>query len=82
MDGIIWFFLALAVALIAVGVVAAGRRRRVRSLEQDLKRCAHCETPMSMRRVSLIQSLSFKGGWMCPHCGNRIKSGRGVPKAA
>jgi hypothetical protein len=71
MDGIIWLVLGLTVALVAVGVVLAGRRRlsRVHSPHH----CSICQTPMSLRRVSIFHSLTFRGIWMCPHCGTRIK---------
>jgi predicted RNA-binding Zn-ribbon protein involved in translation (DUF1610 family) len=72
MEGIIWFFLALIVALIAIGFVLAGLRRRQSSMEHDPARCTSCETPISPRRVSIFQSLALRGVSMCPHCGTRI----------
>jgi hypothetical protein len=59
MEGII--LLTLLVALVAIGVLVAGRRGRVRSVEQNSRRCSSCQTPMSLRRVSLIQSLTLRG---------------------
>jgi ribosomal protein L37AE/L43A len=82
MDGIIWLFLALIVALVALGAVLAGLRRRPPSVEQNPGRCTSCETPMSLRRVSLFRSLTLSGEWVCPHCGNRIKSGKHVSGTA
>jgi ribosomal protein L37AE/L43A len=66
MEDIVWLLLALIVALVALGM----------ALAQFLnpRHCPSCETPMSLRRVSIIQTLTLKGMWMCPHCGNRIKS--------
>jgi hypothetical protein len=73
MDGIIWLFLALNVALVAVGVVLAGRRR---PSGIDLPRhCSICQTPVSMRRVSWFKSLVFLAAWQCPHCGARRGGG-------
>jgi hypothetical protein len=72
MDGINWLFLALLVVLMMVGVMT-GWRGPGRSVDQNLKRCPNCETPMSLRRVSLLRSLSLLGAWVCPHCGNRTK---------
>jgi predicted RNA-binding Zn-ribbon protein involved in translation (DUF1610 family) len=75
MEGIIWFFLVLMVALVALSVMLAGLRRRQPSMEEPA-RCTSCETPMSLRRVSIVESLTLRGTWKCPHCGNRIKRGR------
>jgi hypothetical protein len=72
MDGIVWLFLTLLVALVVVGVVALGRGR-ARPSEQDLGRCSSCLTPMSPRRVSILRSRPFLGHWVCPHCGTRMK---------
>jgi ribosomal protein L37AE/L43A len=82
MDGIIWLFLALIVALVALGAVLVGLRRRPPSIEHDPARCTSCETPMSLRRVSILESLRLRGVWKCPHCGSRIKSSKGAPKTA
>jgi hypothetical protein len=81
MDGIVWLFLTLLVALMVVGVVAVGRGR-VRSMGQDLGRCSSCLTPMSPRRVSSFRSRPFLGHWVCPHCGTRIKRRGGAAGAA
>jgi hypothetical protein len=72
MDRIIWLSLALIVALVAFGIVAGTLRGRV-GVDQTPRRCPHCETPMSMRRVPLAQALTFRGVWMRPHCGTRLK---------
>jgi hypothetical protein len=71
MEGIVWLFPALI--LVAVCVLLAGLRRRPPAIEQNSTRCTNCETPMSLRRVSLFQSLTFRGKWMCPHCGTRMR---------
>jgi len=81
MDGIIWLFLALLIVLMAVGVVVAVPRRPA-GINPKSRHCSRCQTPMSLRRVSLFQSLTLRSVWMCPHCGNRIKSGKGMPKTS
>jgi hypothetical protein len=55
MDGIIWLFLALTVALVAFGVVLAGRRRP-KSVDGSRGHCSNCATPMSLRRVPFFKS--------------------------
>jgi hypothetical protein len=72
MDGIVWLFLALTVALVAVGVALAGRRRP--SGIDSPRHCSTCQTPMSLRRVPLLKSHALLGEWECPHCGNRSSS--------
>jgi hypothetical protein len=57
-------FLALIVALAAVGVLADLSRRPFGVKKST--RCPNCQTPMSMRRVAFFQSFSFKGVWMWP----------------
>jgi ribosomal protein L37AE/L43A len=80
MEGVIWLFLVLLVALIAFGVVAGLRRKR---LGVDPPRhCSSCKTPMSLRRVSLLQRLTFRGMWMCPHCGTRMRKKAGMAGTA
>jgi PHP family Zn ribbon phosphoesterase len=75
MEGIIWLFLALLVALVALAVVLAGLRRRAPKIKAD--HCPSCRTPMSLRRVPLAKSHALLGEWECPHCGSRIcKRGR------
>lgn len=75
MEGIVWFLLALIVALVVPGIVLVGLRRR--SLSIKFGSCPSCSTPMSLRRVSLFQSLTMQGMWMCPHCGTRMsKAGK------
>jgi hypothetical protein len=49
MEGIIWLFLALLVALVALGAALAGLRRR--ALRIKLDHSPSCRTPMSLRRV-------------------------------
>jgi hypothetical protein len=75
MDGKIWFFLALVVAWVAVTVMLARRRRL--AADQESRHCPHCETPMSLRRVSILESLTLRGLWLCPHCGTRLHRRRG-----
>ena len=50
MDGVIWFFLALLVALKISGVVVGLRRRRS-GVDPMSRQCSNCRTPMSPRRV-------------------------------
>jgi DNA-directed RNA polymerase subunit RPC12/RpoP len=73
MDGIIWPFLALTVALVAGGVVLAGRRRP-KSVDGSRGHCSNCATPMSLRRVPFFKSRAVLGEWVCPSCGSRIRS--------
>jgi ribosomal protein L37AE/L43A len=73
MEDIVWLLLALIVVL-ALGMALARFRRSSTEIILNPRPCPSCETPMSLRRVSIIQALTFKGRWMCPHCGNRIKS--------
>ncbi len=77
MDGVIWLFLALAFALIALAMALAGVRRRAPLTHQQFESCTRCLTPMSMRRLSLFGLLAHRAMWMCPHCGARMsKPGR------
>jgi hypothetical protein len=82
MFGIIWLFLPLIVVLLALCVVVAGVSRRPLPIEQGSRRCSNCATPMSMRRVSIIQSLIFKGRWTCLRCGVRMSKARKAGGAA
>jgi ribosomal protein L37AE/L43A len=81
MDGIIWLYLAQVVALVVLSVVVIGLRRR--RLEPDLtsRHCPHCETPMSMRRVSFFKSYFLLGAWECPHCGARTGGGISISRS-
>jgi ribosomal protein L37AE/L43A len=80
MDGIIWLLLALILALVALGVVLVGIRRRAPKIKLD--HCASCRTPISLRRVSFFRSHMLLGEWVCPHCGTRMnKSGRNAGTA-
>jgi hypothetical protein len=60
MDGIIWLFLALTVALVAFGVVLPGRRRLPSGVDPNLSHCSSCQTPMSLRRRSLLGEWSWR----------------------
>jgi hypothetical protein len=71
MDGIARPFLGLVVVLVFALMVAALLRRRRLGADRTSTHCPHCETPMSMRRVSRFKSLSLLAGWECPHCGTR-----------
>jgi DNA-directed RNA polymerase subunit RPC12/RpoP len=82
MEGIIWLVLALVLALVSLGAVLAGMRRRPPSPDENPGHCSRCETPMSLRRVPLLKSQALLGEWVCPHCGSRIRSGRGVSGTA
>jgi hypothetical protein len=80
MDGIIWLFLALILALVALGVVLVGIRRRPPKIKLDHRHS--CRTPISLRRVSFFRSHMLLGEWVCPHCGTRMnKSGRSAGTA-
>jgi hypothetical protein len=80
MDGIIWLFLALILALVALSVVLVGIRRRPPKIKLD--HCSRCRTPISLRRVSFFRSHMLFGEWVCPHCGTRMnKSGRSAGAA-
>jgi len=81
MEGIIWLFLALLVALVALGVVLVGLRGRPPPMEHNPNRCKSCETPISLRRVSTLRSHLLLGERICPHCGKRIKRWRGEEAA-
>jgi len=74
MDGVTWVFLVLLISLIALGVIAGLRRKRLGV--NPPRHCSSCTTPMSLRRVSLLQLLTSRGEWMCPHCGTRIRGAR------
>ena len=77
MEGIILLFLILLVgALIPLGMVAGFGRKRLGV--NPPRHCSNCETPMSLRRVSLLQLLTFRGMWMCPHCGTRMRRKAGI----
>ncbi len=80
MEGIIGFVLTFAIVLIGVGIVTGVRRRRL-GVDQKTKHCSRCETPMSLRRVPILESLMLRGMWICPHCGNRTKPGRRIAGA-
>src|ERR1700722_495936 len=82
MEGIIWLLLALIVALVALGVVVAGIRRRPPRINPKSSHCPSCLTPISLRRVPLFKSHALLGEWVCPHCGNRTRSGNGVSGTA
>jgi hypothetical protein len=82
MEGSIWLFIAFIVALVALGAVLAGLRWRPPPVDKSPGQCSSCETPMSLRRVSIFESPTLRGMWMCPHCGNRIKSRKGVTGTA
>jgi ribosomal protein L37AE/L43A len=69
MEGIIWLFLAQVVALAVLAVVLAALRRRPSGVDPKPRHCSNCQTPMSLRRVSIFESLMLRGIWMCPHCG-------------
>jgi hypothetical protein len=77
MDDVIWLFLALIVALVALGAVLAGIGDRRPRVNQEFGSCPSCLTPISLRRVSIFESATLRGRWICPHCGTRMsKPGR------
>jgi DNA-directed RNA polymerase subunit RPC12/RpoP len=78
----IWTYLIPIIVFVAFGTVLAGLGRRQPSMGHDPARCTNCETPMSLRRVSIFESPTLRSMWMCPHCGNRIKSRKGVTGTA
>jgi hypothetical protein len=80
MEGIIWLFLASTVAIIAVGVVRAGRRSP--SGIDPSRHCLGRQTPMSLRRLPLLKSHAVLGESVCPHCGSRSRSGKAMSQPA
>jgi DNA-directed RNA polymerase subunit RPC12/RpoP len=82
MEGVIWLFPALVLALICLAVVLAGIRPRPPSVSQSPGQCSNCETPMSLRRVSVLESHALLGEWVCPHCGMRMDRKGKVPEPA
>jgi hypothetical protein len=77
MDGKIWLFPAVMVALVMLALVLMALRRRPSGPDQQLRHCSSCQTPMSPRRVSFFESLTLRGAWICPHCGARMsKAGK------
>jgi hypothetical protein len=83
MDGTIWFLLGLIVALILLGVMVAGLRRRPPQVNQAPGHCPRCRTPISLRRVSILRSHLLLGEWVCPHCGTRMdKFGKSISGTA
>ena len=72
MDGVIWLFLSFSAALATVAAVVAARRRRPFGFKKS-SHCPNCETPMSLRRVSIVEALTLRGMWICPHCGTRMR---------
>lgn len=77
MDGIIWLLVAPAVALAVLAAVLVRLHRRSLGADQTSRHCPHCETPISMRRVSLFRSFMLMGDWVCPHCRTRLHKRRG-----
>jgi hypothetical protein len=82
MDGIFWLFLAQVFALVILGVVLVGLRRRPSGVDPKPQLCSSCQTPMSLRRISIFRSHIFLGAWECPHCGTRIRSGKVISRSA
>jgi DNA-directed RNA polymerase subunit RPC12/RpoP len=82
MDGIGLLSLALMVALVLVGITLAALRQRQTLADQKIGSCARCLTPMSLRRVSILESLMFRRVWMCPHCGTRVRKRRNAARTA
>jgi hypothetical protein len=78
MDRMVWLFLAEVVALAALALVLTGMRQWRLRTDQRSRHCPHCDTPMSMRRISLLKSLLFLVAWECPHCGSRSRSRTGT----
>jgi hypothetical protein len=77
----IWPYCIPIAAVVALGVVLL-RRRRPPRINQASGHCSSCRTPMSLRRVPLAKSHALLGEWVCPHCGNKSKAGKGVPGTA
>jgi hypothetical protein len=57
-------YLIPIVAIVALGALALGRRRR--PPVDKTGRCSSCETPMSLRRVSILESPTLRVQWVCP----------------
>ena len=79
MDGSIWLVLVLILA--AACFMLAVVRRRTPDAEKS-RHCPNCETPMSLRRVSIFETLTFRGMWICPHCGTRMRKKGGMARIA
>jgi ribosomal protein L37AE/L43A len=77
MEGVAWLYLASIVVFFALGALLVSARRRRLAVILKPDRCSNCETPMSLRRVSIFESPTLRGMWICPHCGARMtKPGR------
>jgi hypothetical protein len=81
MEGVAWLYLASIIVFFALGALLVSARRRRLAVILKPGRCSSCETPMSLRRVSIFESATLRGMWICPHCGNRIKKGRSAGTA-
>jgi hypothetical protein len=81
MAGILSYLIPI-VALAVLGAMPVGLRRCPPSVEDNPGHCSSCATPMSLRRVPSRKSHAFLGEWVCPHCRNRFKSGKGVSGTA
>ena len=75
----IWTYLIPIVVLIALCALMLNRPRPV---DEHQSQCSRCDTPMLLRLVPLLKSHAFLGEWVCPHCRNRFKSGKGVSGTA
>jgi predicted RNA-binding Zn-ribbon protein involved in translation (DUF1610 family) len=78
MEGVAWLYLASIIVFFALGALLVSAHRRRLAVNPKPDRCSSCETPMSLRRVSIFESSTLRVQWTCPHCGTRIKSRKGV----
>jgi hypothetical protein len=69
-------YLVPIVTIVVLGAFALNRRHPP-ATDMTHGNCTNCETPMSMRRVSILELLTLRGVWMCPHCGARLYKRRG-----
>jgi DNA-directed RNA polymerase subunit RPC12/RpoP len=77
----VWTYLILIILIFALGAALRARRRRL-AVNPKPDRCSNCKTPMSLRRVSALESHAVFGEWACPHCGTRMDRKGKVPEAA
>jgi hypothetical protein len=66
----VWTYLIPIIVIVALGAALSARRRPPK-IEQNPGQCSKCETPMSLRRVSIFISFPTLSACVCPHCGLR-----------
>ena len=78
MDGVIWFFLALLVALTISGVVVGLRRRRS-GVDPMSRQCSNCRTPMSPRRVIFFVGRAVRASMPSPGAASQRRDSDSPP---